>query len=252
MRTRVDDRRPLQAKGAGLSEVQRRAPVGGGSDTTLLRAWQESPLRTLPASQRDVLIRSGRVAHISAGKTIYGLHDPIQVVLVLDGVARVKAVAPDGRAATIRLGGSGQLFGIPGLLGGRPVVTVDAVTDLQYWAFDTEVFRRALQESAQLGYLIACHLARSTEETVELFAVNVFGSIRRRVAHQLLDLAESDNGRFLVHVSQDEIASSIGSVREVVARAIRSLKGDGIVARTSSGLEISDVAALHRIASDPD
>jgi CRP/FNR family transcriptional regulator len=52
-------------------------------------------------------------------------------------------------------------------------------------------------------------------------AITAFGSVKQRVASQLLQLATTKNrsdAQLSAQVSQQELADAVGSVREVVAR----------------------------------
>jgi len=79
-------------------------------------------------------------------------------------------------------------------------------------------------------------------------AVNAFGSVRQRVAAHLLDLAsdrQRPRDRLVARVSQQELADAAGSVREVVARALRDLRVAGIVATAADSIVILDPARLY-------
>jgi len=51
-----------------------------------------------------------------------------------------------------------------------------------------------------------------------------------------------------VRASQQDLADAIGSVREVVARAVRGLIAAGYLERRGRDLVIRDPAALHRVS----
>ena len=71
--------------------------------------------------------------------------------------------------------------------------------------------------------------------------------MRQKVARHLLDLAASrpaPGGRLTAMVSQQDLANSVGSVREVVARTLKELRTERLV-RTSPGrVEILDPVRL--------
>ena len=50
-------------------------------------------------------------------------------------------------------------------------------------------------------------------------------------------------------VTQQSLADATGSVREVVARALRELRREGAIATADDGLTILDPDALKRIAA---
>jgi predicted transcriptional regulator len=52
-----------------------------------------------------------------------------------------------------------------------------------------------------------------------------------------------------VTADQEELAHSVGSVRVVIARALRTLREAGLVRRVSSGLLLIDPARLHELAA---
>ena len=77
-----------------------------------------------------------------------------------------------------------------------------------------------------------------------------FATVRQRVARHLLDLASDEQRggtRLIAPVSQQAMADAIGSVREVVVRALGELRKEGLVATGSGGIEILDA---DRLAAD--
>lgn len=62
-------------------------------------------------------------------------------------------------------------------------------------------------------------------------ARNTFFPVRARIARHLLDLSASQqHGRDLqARVTQQELADAVGSVREVVIRALARLREEGVV-----------------------
>jgi CRP/FNR family transcriptional regulator, cyclic AMP receptor protein len=64
--------------------------------------------------------------------------------------------------------------------------------------------------------------------------------VRQRVIRHLLDLAaQSQQGRPLIaRVSQQELTDAVGSVREVVARILRDLRGEKLVTTVENGLTL--------------
>ena len=234
--------------------------VGQGSGSTaasygdvhsdLHDLWRGSSLGEVSEATRDILLAGARHLTVSSGTVLYLPHDRARVILIQRGQARLRALSPDGRSATIRFGGPGEFLGFTSLFGGGRGVAAEAVTELQFWELRIDQLERSVHTDAQLAYRLARNMAQTTDDTIELVSVNIFGSVRQRVARQLLDLAEDVDGRFVVRTGQQDIANGIGSVREVVARAIRTLKADGLIFRADDGIEITDPAGLHRVLFD--
>jgi CRP-like cAMP-binding protein len=66
----------------------------------------------------------------------------------------------------------------------------------------------------------------------------------------MLDLSDKEGNLLVVHASQQDIADAIGSVREVVSRAIISLRDEGIIRRSDGVYVICDPTRLHDAALD--
>ena len=68
----------------------------------------------------------------------------------------------------------------------------------------------------------------------------MFQPLRARVARHLLDLSVRESRGLVVHVTQDDLAHSVGSVREVIARALKSLDDDGLIERAPRTIRLLD------------
>lgn len=69
---------------------------------------------------------------------------------------------------------------------------------------------------------------------------NIFSSVLLGVSRHLLDMAVEEDGQLVVQGDQHAIAEAVGSVREVVARAVRKLRDEGVLIRSDKGLVIVD------------
>ena len=100
---------------------------------------------------------------------------------------------------------------------------------------------RTLTEHArrdpQVSWAIAEELNRRLYEVLEQTAVNAFGSVRQRVAAHLPDPPPTGSARAAAWPGvEQELADAAGSVREVVARALRDLRVAGIVATAADSV----------------
>jgi CRP/FNR family transcriptional regulator len=78
--------------------------------------------------------------------------------------------------------------------------------------------------------------------------------VRQRIAAHLLDLASTQQrpqGDLVAHVSQQELADAVGSVREVVARVLRDLRLARLVATSPDRVHILDPTGLHDQSWNP-
>src|SRR5215831_16858142 len=210
------------------------------SVVTLLQrgCWAAVPIATI-----ESLIAGGRFVDFPSGGGVYAEADAERLAVMIHGLLRVYMHAGDGRQVTVRYVRVGDLLGAPALIGGPAPVFVQAVTSVTAFFFDLGRVKRAAQNDASLAWAVAEEAVHRLYAVLEELAGNTFASVRQRVARHLLDLATSrlDASRTLTAlVNQQDLANSVGSVREVVARVLAELRAAHLV-RTSPGpVEILD------------
>jgi CRP/FNR family transcriptional regulator len=155
--------------------------------------------------------------------------------------------ASDGRQVTVRYVRPGDLLGVPAVVGGPAPAFVQAITAGAAFFFDVARVKRTARSDASVAWMFAEESVHRLYDVLEELAGNAFASVRQRVARHLLDLAASrsaDGGPLTAQVSQQDLANSVGSVREVVARVLAELRLERLV-RTSPGrVEILDPVRL--------
>lgn len=225
------------------------ADIREGLHARSVEAWESSYFAELPRTIRYAMLRDAAVVTVAAGETIYEAFGPPRLALLHRGQARVKVVSAAGRAATVRYAGPGQVIGLPAAISDGSPVGADAITVCEVSMLNVRTLRRLARTEAQVGWLLARQTSQIVYETVDFLGDNLFGSVLQRVSRHLLDLAGRCDEGLVVRMDQQEIADSIGSVREVVARALRTLSEQGHLERRPGMIRLLDPAALHRIAT---
>src|SRR5262245_60952726 len=206
--------------------------------------WASFPIATI-----ESLVDGGRIAEFPAGHTVYAEADAEALAVVLHGLFRVYMHAGDGRQVTVRYARAGDLLGVPSLVGGPAPVFVQAIVPAIVFVFDADRVKREARADASIAWNFAEESVHRLYDVLEELAGNAFASVRQRVARHLLDLAAArpaSNGALIASVSQQDLANSVGSVREVVARVLAELRAERLV-RTSPGrVEILDPVRMSR------
>lgn len=211
-------------------------------------------LGRLPSDLVDELRAAGDRTDYPAGSTIYRERSYPRTELVIHGLLRVYLASPEGRQATVRYARDGDVLGIAVLVGGPADVGVQTVVESSLFRIDSRILTTAARRDARVAWALAEELSRRLYETLQQTAINTFGSVRQRVAAHLLDLASAQqrpHGRLAAHVTQQELADAVGSVREVVARVLRDFRLARLVATGQDRVDILDPAALHAQAWHP-
>src|SRR5262245_51902723 len=206
--------------------------------------WASVPITTI-----ESLIEGGRIVEFPARHVVYTEADTERLAVVLQGLLRVYMHASDGRQVTVRYVRAGELLGVPALVAGPAPVFVEAVAAGAAFFFDVARVKRAAHHDASLAWALAEESVHRLYDVLEELAGNAFASVRQRVARHLLDLAASRpaaSGPLTALVGQQDLANSVGSVREVVARVLAELRAEHLV-RTSPGrVEILDPVRMSR------
>ena len=178
-----------------------------------------------------------------------------RVMVLLEGRVKIASVSEDGREAVLAFRGPGEVLGELSAIDGQPrsatVIAVDPVRALVIPAHD---FRRFLERTPNatlwlLTRLIA-RLREADRKRIEFGASDTIG----RVAARLVELAERygrdvDQGvRIDLPITQEELASWVGSSREGVNKALHTLKNLRWVETEQRSITVLDMEALRRRA----
>jgi len=173
-----------------------------------------------------------------------------QLSLMLDGLARLYLLSLGGRQVTVRYVRPGGVIGTAAFVSGPSPVSLQMLTDCTLVSFNTRTLREIARTDATVALALAKEVAERLYDTLDVVTGTAFASVRERVAYHLLEIAASrQQGATLVAtVTQQELADAVGSVREVVARVLRNLRAEGLLATRSGDIVLLDPDRLYQTA----
>src|SRR5215813_2001041 len=217
------------------------------------RAASRGILARLTAEQRSVLLSSGHLSDAAAGQILYVAEDRPQFVgLIVEGFLRVFITGSSGRESTIRYVRPGDLLGVVAALSGPSATSVQTLRDSRIWVVDPAALRRDAQSDIRIAWLIAEECAHRVAALVDEIAGSAFATVRQRIAHHLLHMAQSrTSAPYLVaRITQTDLANAAGTVREVSVRELRAPRAEGLIHPGREGVAILDPDGLQRIAAE--
>lgn len=119
---------------------------------------------------------------------------------------------------------------------------IRAIAPLSLLLIPTADFVKLLIAHADLAYLILVDFAHRLDHLIGLVDDLSLHSVRGRLARFLLDQAQGD--QVAKTWTQDEIASHLGTVRDVVGRTLRAFIESGLVERQDGKLVLLDRSRL--------
>jgi CRP/FNR family transcriptional regulator, cyclic AMP receptor protein len=213
-------------------------PVSGAS-LDARAALLASHLGSLPEDVVDGLLTDATELSVPAGSTVHRAGDSAgHVEIVVSGLARVFVTAPDGRTMTVRYCRPGAVIGAVSLFASdfELPATIQTVTHTMLLSLRPSVVSRAVERDVRVARALLDELSERVLSFIAEIPAGAFASVRQRVVRHLLDLAsENQTGSALVaKIGQQDLADSVGTAREVVVRALRELRRDGLI-RTERG-----------------
>jgi CRP/FNR family transcriptional regulator len=212
-------------------------------------AIEASHLGSLPPASIATVTADSSQLHVPAGSTIHREGDTAaHVELVVSGLVRVYVQSRDGRTMTVRYCRPGALIGVVSLFTSPFALpaTIQAVTDVDLLVLRAPLVRRAAERDLRVAGALLDELSERVLSFIAEIPGGAFATVRQRVARHLLDLAsQSQKGSELVaHIGQQDLAEAVGTVREVVVRALRDLRREGLLETTREGIVLIDPEGL--------
>src|SRR5262245_21693791 len=208
--------------------------------------------RALPKDRlREVATRL-RVRTHRRGEVIFRKGDRADgLCIVLRGSVRSIVNASDGRQQVLKVFGPGRTFGDVSVFDeethpATTVATADAEIAILPRSELLDIFRSYPESAIDVIRLFASRL-RAYKLVVEDLA---FRPVLARIARLLVDISRGtgtlveESPRIDLAYTQDELASLVGSVREVVQRALKTLERAELIEMRRGRIHVLDVDAL--------
>lgn len=212
--------------------------------TPLFRRLQEKELQALCAIAIDRQVQRGEILFM-AGDDARGIY------VIVSGLVRAVRLSADGREQVIHTEQAGATIGeLPVFDGGRYPSTVIADQDSHLLFIDKQDVRRLFLEYPTIALEALSVLSQRLRQCAELIEFLSLREVGQRIA-RLLVLEARKNGQsngkgiqITLHLTNQQIAAQVGSVREVVSRAIARLQKEHLVVFQGRSVFIPDLEAL--------
>ena len=209
----------------------------------------------LSQSEQTVLHALGQVRAFQAGDILRTEGEKTNDVLVLTrGWVKVLSVTRQHREMILALRGPGEIIGeLAGLTGYR-TATVAAVSPVQALVVTHDKFSLFLDSSPGADRAYRSTLAHRWYQAADMLRSRSLDNGTQRLAGLLLDLAARHGTpagpatTITIPLSQDEIASLIGTSRATVTRALHDWRRRDLITTARHQITINDTPALRSLA----
>ncbi len=184
----------------------------------------------LPVLQ--ALARTAQRLEFKAGAVIFSEGEPSAGLFIVEkGEVKACHISCQGREQILHVICCGDTFNdVAAFDGGPNPVTAVARTDAVLWCICRPDLQRIAQDHPDLAWALVESIAKRTRHLVQLVQDLTMRSVRGRLACLLLAQIHGQPGESIPRLmTQEEMASRLGTVREMVGRALRDMAADGIL-----------------------
>ncbi|MBI38753.1 MAG: hypothetical protein CMF59_04080 [Leptospiraceae bacterium] len=223
---------------SGASEFKRK-----------LAAAEKTFLKSLSPSALQNLVSQGLFIDFPEGSVLYRPGEESHMLLIDSGEGRMWIESADGRRMVVRHFGSGEIIGLVACMGGPANLTVETIQATSALAISSEIVQRVASVHPEVGFLFAQQCAIRVYGMMDELNSMTFDSVSRRLARCLIRLSRESMKPVNLRITQQELADTIATSREVVARNLKEFRERGFVSTESDSpglIFIKDPTALRR------
>ncbi|HEV8530379.1 MAG TPA: Crp/Fnr family transcriptional regulator [Methylomirabilota bacterium] len=207
--------------------------------------------RSVPAAELAPIARRCRVLALGKGERAFEVGEPCPgLFVIISGAVELRQASPRGREQVLHAEGPGAALGEAPLFDGKGFIATAVAPTRLVVVPRTEVLGLCRRHPA-----VALAMLGSMARRVRRFAVLAedlaLRSVTERLARHLE--AAADGEVVNLGLTQEQLASRLGTVRELVSRALAELERGGLIERRRSKIVLRDaerLAALARGESD--
>lgn len=189
-----------------------------------------------------------RVYH--AGQVVFLEGEPCSGLYIVErGWLKVVKIGLDGREQTLQTLGPGDVFNAISVFTDAPnQATVEALEESVLRLVPRDAMLRLLIENPTLARLVIQDLAGRVQHLISLVEDLSLRSVEARLARLLLEQAVGDAVQRRQWATQTEMAARLGTVPDVLNRALRKLAEQDLIRVARHQIQILDKQGLMTVA----
>jgi CRP/FNR family transcriptional regulator, cyclic AMP receptor protein len=203
-------------------------------------------LASMPAEDRNQLLRTGRRRRFAKGETLFHYGDPADSLhLLATGRVAVRVMTPQGDQAILTVLGPGKVFGELALIDphAHRTATITAIQPCETIMIGRNQFEHLRARYPQIDRFLLASLAATVNRLSEHLLEMLFVPAALRVARRLLILDDEFGGEPIT-LTQEDLALMAGTTRATVNEVLHQFEQAGTVKIGRARIEVLDRATL--------
>ena len=181
------------------------------------------------------------------GEASAGLH------IVHQGSIKLYRLSPQGRQYIVRIPQEKETFNeVSVFAGDGNPVNAEALESCKVWVVAPEYLRQLVGANPDFAQKVINNLGKNLRKLVVAVSEMAFYQVTHRLARLISQLPQEElSGQTASHLTQDQLAARLGTVREVVARSLRELEHSGAIRVENRRILVADAEALAQWLQGP-
>jgi CRP/FNR family transcriptional regulator len=204
----------------------------------------------LPAEIQQAIAASATHRHFDAGQVIYVEGEPAESIYILEsGWVKATRMTREGREQAMMFLRPVEVFGDIAVFTGTTYPgTVVALEDVDVWLIPAQTILDLIPRYPEFAMAVIRHLGGRVLHYIHLVEDLSLRSVEARLAHTLLQNAELRDGQLTVPRREwttfDEMAVRLGTVRDVLSRALKTLEAENLLRVEKQAIVLIDPKKL--------
>ncbi|CAG0951479.1 Global nitrogen regulator [Anaerolineales bacterium] len=204
----------------------------------------------LPDEVQQAIAVSASRRHFNAGQVIYVEGEPAESIYILEsGWVKATRMTREGREQAMMFLRPVEVFGDIAVFTGTTYPgTVMALEDVDVWIIPAKTLLDLIPRHPELAMAVIRHLGERVLHYINLVEDLSLRNVEARLANTLLRNAELHDGQLIVPRREwttfDEMATRLGTVRDVLSRALKTLEGEGLLKVEKQSITLLDPKGL--------
>jgi CRP-like cAMP-binding protein len=213
----------------------------------------------LSQNELNFLSRHSSVRHFEANELIFSEGDVCAGLFIIQsGAVKIFKVAPNGREQMLGIERAGNTIAeIPVFDGGTYPASSVALEESALLFIRKEDFRLLCIQHPEVALKVLHVVGKRLRGLVGIIEELSFATVRQRLIGYLLRLSRlappaKQGVEFALPVSHQELASELGTVRELVSRNLSRLQAEGLIKLQARSIQVPNPAALQAASESSD
>lgn len=177
------------------------------------------------------------------GEVLFWESDPCAGLHIIEeGSVKLYRVSSQGRQYIVRVLQEGDTCNeVPAFDGGTNPVNVEALEKSKVWVIEGDVLCALVKSHPDFALKVMSNFGKNLRGLIRMVSEMAFYQVTNRLARLISELPDEESRP---HLTQEQLAAQLGTVREVVGRSLKELERSGAIRIEDRRIYIADSKIL--------